>query len=324
MTDQIPHNAQKHVVIGAGPAGRATATHLKNLEHQVVLISRSGSGPTIHGVERVAVDATDAQALVRAVDGAEVMYNCMNPTSYARWATEWPPIHAALMHTAQVTGAVLVTLSNLYMYGPQRDASPITPESPEDPQDDKGRIRARMDCETLQAHQDGTLRAVVVRASDFLGPDIGAKGHGTRNIPAIAHGRRAYVLGRTDQPHSWTYIDDAAATLATVATSPETHGRVWFAPTNAPVTQRELADQIAAVLQVPSPKISSLPLGLMKVMGIASPLIREISSIAYQFKGPWVIDSSATSQAVGGYPTGWNTVVRRSARGNVDEASEFS
>lgn len=318
MTDQIPHNAQKHVVLGAGPAGRATAAYLSLQNHAVILASRSGSGPALTGVKRVAVDATDAQALVRLVDGAEAMYNCMNPTSYARWATEWPPIHAALMHTAQVTGAVLVTLSNLYMYGPQRDASPMTPGSPEDPQDEKGRIRARMDREALRAHQDGTLRAVVVRASDFLGPGIGENGHGTRNVPAIAHGRRAYILGSADQPHSWTDIDDVAATLATVATSPETHGRVWFAPTNAPVTQRELANQIAAVLEVPEPSISKLPLGLMKVMGIASPLIREISSIGYQFKWPWVIDSSATSQALGVYPTDWNSVVRRSAQGNVD------
>ena len=323
MTNHIPDNQQKHVVIGAGPAGRATAAHLRNLDHQVVLLSRSGSGPTLHGVERLAVDATDAQALVRAVDGADAMYNCINPTSYARWATEWPPIHAALMHTAKVTGAVLVTLSNLYMYGPQRDASPITPESPEYPQDEKGRIRAKMDRETLQAHREGTLRAVVVRASDFLGPGIGDNGHGTRNIPAIANGRRAYVLGSTDQPHSWTYIEDVAATLAAVAATDETHGRVWFVPTNAPVTQRELANQIAESLQAPEPTLSKLPLGLMKVMGIASPLIREIASIAYQFTGPWVIDSSETAQALGIRPTDWNTVVRRSAEGNVDGLPSF-
>ena len=42
------------------------------------------------------------------------------------------------------------------------------------------------------------------------------------------------------------------------------------------------------------------------------------NSIAYQFKGPWVIDSSATSQALGVYPTDWNSVVRRSAQGNAD------
>src|SRR5699024_2125448 len=129
---------------------------------------------------------------------------------------------------------------------------------------------------------------------------------------------RAYVLGSTDKPHSWTYIEDVAATLAAVAATDETHGRVWFVPTNAPVTQRALADQIAESLQAREPTISKLPLVHMKVMRIASPLIREISSIAYQFKGPWVIDSAATTQALGVYPTDWTSVVRRSAQGNVD------
>lgn len=280
MTDHIPNNEQKHVVIGAGPAGRATATHLKNLDHEVVLISRSGSGPTLHGVERLAVNATDAQALVRAVDGADAMYNCINPTSYARWATEWPPIHAALMHTAKVTGAVLVTLSNLYMYGPQRDASPITPESPENPQDEKGRIRAKMDRETLQAHREGTLRAVVVRASDFLGPRIGDNSHGTRNIPAIAHGRRAMFSG---------------------------------------VPINRILGPISKILPQPWLRWPQMT----QLMGIASPLIREISSIAYQFKGPWVIDSSEATQALGLRATDWNTVVRRSAEGNVDALPSF-
>lgn len=58
-------------------------------------------------------------------------------------------------------------------------------------------------------------------------------------------------------------------------------------------------------------------------MGIASPLIREISSIAYQFKGPWVIDSSEATQALGLRATDWNTVVRRSAEGNVDALPSF-
>lgn len=317
MPDQTPRSSQKHVVIGAGPAGRATAAHLELQGYSVVLASRSGAGPVVNGVERIAVDATDAQALTRVVDGAVAMYNCMNPSSYTHWAAEWPPLHAALMHTAQTTGAVLVTLSNLYMYGPLNAGRPLTPDSAEAPQDQKGQIRAQMDRETLEAHRDGTLRAVIVRASDFLGAGIGDNGHGTRNVPAIAQGRRVYLLGSADQPHSWTAIDDVAATLASVANRPATHGQVWFAPTNPPKTQRELAVQTAEVLNAPAPRIARLPVGLMKVMGLASPMLRELASIAYQFTGPWIIDSSATTQKLGIYPTAWEAVVRHSARGNA-------
>lgn len=320
MTQPASPNGTKHVVLGAGPAGRATAAYLhQQLGHRVMLASRSGVGPAIEGVERVSVDASDAAALTELVEGAEAMYNCMNPSSYTVWASQWPPLHEALMHTAKATGAVLVTLSNLYMYGPLGSRPAITPDSPENPQDLKGSLRGQMDRETLQAHADGTLRAVVVRASDYIGPEVGANGHATRNIPALAAGRRAWVVGSADQPHSWTYINDVAATLATVANRPDTHGRVWFAPTNPPVTQRELAIASAQVLDAPSPKISEMPRGVMKALGFISPMIRELMTISYQFTGRWVIDSSATTEALGLVPTDWDTVVTRSAHGNTKD-----
>lgn len=73
--------------------------------------------------------------------------------------------------------------------------------------------------------------------------------------------------------------------------------------------------------EVPEPTISKLPLMLMKLMGMASPLIREISSIAYQFQGPWVIDSSETTQALGLRPTVWHSVLLRTVRGDPDRLS---
>ena len=321
MTFQTPSSTAKHVIVGAGPAGRATARHLQAQGHHVILASRSGTGPEVAGVQRVRVDATDGRALSAVGDGAAAMYNCMNPTAYTRWAQEWPPLHSALMHAAQTTGAVLVTLSNLYMYGPMRQNAPITPNTLEDPQDTKGEIRARMDRDTLQAHQHGTLRAVVVRASDFIGPDIGANGHATRNIPTIAAGRTVRVIGSADQPHSWTNIDDVAATLATVAMRDDAHGRVWFAPTNPPLTQRELTADLARVLNRPTPKVSAMPQSLLKLLAKVSPMMREIHSISYQFTGPWVIDSSATTQALDLHPTDWEKVIQQAAHGNLPESA---
>ena len=55
------------------------------------------------------VDATDADALTAAVQGADVLYNCANPT-YRRWPTDWPPLWPSLLDAAARTGAVLVTV----------------------------------------------------------------------------------------------------------------------------------------------------------------------------------------------------------------------
>ena len=317
MTNFPPSTGPLHVVLGAGPAGRATATYLQRQGIRVILASRSGTGPSIEGVERARVDATDAAALTDLIEDAEAVYNCMNPASYTDWASQWPPIHKALMQAAQATDAVLVTMSNLYMYGPLERYEAITPNTPENPQDLKGTLRGQMDRETLQAHAEGRLRAVVVRASDYIGPDVGANGHATRNMPALRKGRRAWVLGSADQPHSWTAINDAAKTLATVAQRPDTHGRVWFVPTNPPVTQRELAAASAEALQAPPAKVSTMPLGLRRVISRVNPMVREIRAISYQFSGPWVIDSSATTQTLGIAPTSWETLVYQSAHGNA-------
>lgn len=321
MTIPPPSAATKHVVIGAGPAGRATAKYLQAQGHHVILASRTGTGPEVAGVHRVQLDATDSNALTALVDGAAAMYNCMNPTAYTRWAQEWPPLHQALMHTARATGAVLVTLSNLYMYGPMRHHAPPTPDTAEEPQDTKGDIRGRMDRETLQAHQSGALQAVVVRASDFIGPELGDNGHATRNIPTIATGRTVRVIGSADQPHSWTNIDDVAATLATVAARDDAHGRIWFAPTNPPVTQRELTGDLARALNQPVPKVTAMPQRMLKLLAKVSPMLRELHSISYQFANPWVIDSSATTQALGLHPTDWETIIQQAAHGNLPQSS---
>ena len=55
--------------------------------------------------------------MARLAEGAAVIYNCVNPP-YHRWPADWPPIAASVLGAAERSGAVLVTLSNLYGYGP--------------------------------------------------------------------------------------------------------------------------------------------------------------------------------------------------------------
>ena len=117
----------KFVVVGAGPTGSGVAEQLADAGHETVVVTRSGSGPVIEGVRRVAADASDAEALSRLARGASAVFNCANPP-YHRWPTDWPPLANALLAAAEETGATLVTLGNLYPYGPP--AAPMTPHDP--------------------------------------------------------------------------------------------------------------------------------------------------------------------------------------------------
>ncbi|GAG43729.1 unnamed protein product, partial [marine sediment metagenome] len=122
--------------------------------HRVRVLSRSGATSTDR-VEHRRVDAADAAAVTDATTGAAALYNAVNP-AYHRWTTDWPPVAAALLAAAERTGAVLVAMSNLYVYG--RPTGPMTPESPLAATDAKGRVRVAMWREALAAHEAGRIR----------------------------------------------------------------------------------------------------------------------------------------------------------------------
>ena len=233
-----------HVIVGKGPVGMTTAAELVARGHEVRVLSRSGGQSTAE-VEHRQVDATDAEALTAAARGAAALYNAVNP-AYHRWATDWPPVAAALLAAAERTGAVLVTMSNLYGYG--RPSGPMTPETPLAATDVKGRVRIRMWTDALAAHEAGRVRVTEARAADFVGPQVPADhSHLTRQLPALRRGRRAWVIGDPDVPRSWAYLPDVAATLATLGTDERALGRAWHVPSTPPRSQRQALADLAAV-----------------------------------------------------------------------------
>jgi nucleoside-diphosphate-sugar epimerase len=299
----------KYVIIGAGAVGSLVAEQLSAGGHQESLVSRSGSGPARPGVSQVAADASDATAISALASGCDAIFNCANP-AYHRWLTDWPPIANALLAAAERSGAVLVTLSNLYAYG--EVTGPISPTMPLSSTLPKAQVRARMWTDALAAHQAGRIRATEVRASDFVGPR--AQSHlGDRVVPRLAEHKGCQVLGSADQPHSWTYVGDVATTLIACAQNPAAWGRAWHVPTNTARTQRQAIDDLADAMGVAHVKVSTVPSVALKVMGLFNPLMRELPKTMYQFTAPFVIDDTATRTELGLEPTPWPEVLRATA-----------
>jgi nucleoside-diphosphate-sugar epimerase len=298
-----------HVIVGKGPVGTTTAERLADDGHQVRVLSRSG-GRSTERIEHRQVDATDAEALTAAARGAAALYNAVNP-AYTRWATDWPPVAAAMLAAAERTGAVLVTMGNLYGYG--RPAGPMTPDSPLAATDTKGQVRARMWAEMHAAHQAGRVRVTEARAADFVGPQVpGDHSHLTRQLPALRAGRRAWVVGDPDVPRGWSYLPDVAATLVVLATDDRALGRAWHVPSTIR-SQREAVTDLATALGLDAPKVSGMPWPVLRAVGVAVPFLREVVAVRHQFDQPYVIDASATTATFGLEPTPWDDVVRATA-----------
>jgi len=293
-----------HVVVGAGPIGRATALLLAEAGHHVRVVTRSGSGPEHIGIEHVAADASDAQQLCTLSVGGIAIYNAANPP-YHRWQELWPPMAAAMLGAAEANGAVLATVSNLYAYGPVD--KPLTESMPLASTETKSRVRAQMWADALVAHQAGRVRVVEVRASDYVG--AGAQSHLNRAAAPLVAGRTVRVLGSADQSHTWTYTGDTARLLVAAAADPTAHGRAWHVPSNPPRTQRQAVADMAEIAGLPMVKVTTLPTWLLRVGGVAVPMLREVVPMLYQFTRPFVLDDSAARAHFGLEPTPWSQVL---------------
>ncbi|GHE11140.1 NAD-dependent epimerase/dehydratase family protein [Klenkia taihuensis] len=296
-----------HVVVGKGPVGTAVAEELVRAGHRVRVLSRSG-GTSTADVEHRAVDAADADALTAAAGGADALVNAVNP-AYDRWATDWPPMAAAMLDAATRTGAALVAMGNLYVHG--RPAGPMTAASPLAATDTKGRVRARVWTDMLAAHEAGRVRVVEARASDFVGPTVPVtQSHVTRQLATLRAGRRAWVIGDPDVLHSWAYLPDVGRVLAALATTPATWGRPWVVPSTGARSQRRVLTDLAAAMGARPARVSGLPWPVVRAVGVLSPQMREIAAIRHQWDADFVVDGSETVQALGIEPTPWDEVCR--------------
>ncbi|WP_285105429.1 NAD-dependent epimerase/dehydratase family protein [Promicromonospora sp. MEB111] len=300
-----------HLIIGAGPIGRHVAALLAERGSRVTVVSRSGRTTGIDGVEHLALDASDADALSRAAEGADYLYNCANPADYTQWEQVWPPLASSLLAAAERSGAVYGITGTLYPYGPVD--VPISEDLPEAATDHKGLLRARMWADAKAAHEAGRIRAVEIRGSDYMGRGVGGNGHISRLVPSALRGKRALMMGRTDQPHTFTDVADAARTLVAAAEDPGAHGRVWHVPSNAPVTQAQALTDVLASVGRPPVKISALRGAGLAAAALAVPFMREMREIIYQWERPYVLDDAAARDRFGITPTPWEEVCRRTA-----------
>ncbi|MEJ1098737.1 MULTISPECIES: NAD-dependent epimerase/dehydratase family protein [unclassified Pseudoxanthomonas] len=282
------------VVIGAGATGRAVARQLAEAGEQVKLVTRNGSGADAPLIDRIALDAADADGLVRVVDGARTLFNCAMPR-YDRWPQEFPALAAGMLEVAERAGVDYVMLGNVYGYGPVSGA--VLEDHPLSPTSVKGRIRAKIWEDALHAHTAGRVRATEVRASDFLG-------HGAYSIynlmvtPNVLAGSPAYYPGDLDVAHSWTYTEDAARALIAASRSDAAWGKSWHVPPCANISVRELTGQLAEMANAPSPQLIRMTAKDVVEMGRSDSIMAEVEEMLYLFEQPFEMSAAATASVL--------------------------
>ena len=173
-------------------------------------------------------DLVDVDAATAAAEGARVVYQCLN-APYTKWPKLFPPLQRSSLTAAERSGARLVTLENVYGYGPT-GGHPMTEDHPLGATTVKGRARAAMTRELLGAAKSGRVRIAIGRASDFFGVGVTQSTLGERVFANAVADKRADFIGDPTLLHTYSYVPDIAAELATLGTDERAIGQVWSAP----------------------------------------------------------------------------------------------
>jgi nucleoside-diphosphate-sugar epimerase len=297
-----------HVVFGTGPVGQAIVRALLARGHQVRAVNRGGRAELPPEVELIAGDAGDPAFATRASDGAGVIYNALNPL-YHQWPRLFPRLQQGVLTAATDNGARLVAIENLYGYGPA-GGQPFTEDRPLAATTRKGRTRAAMTRDLLDAHRRGIVQVAIGRASDFFGPGVRDSAMGERVFAAALAGRRVQVAGDPDLPHTYTYVEDIGHALVTLGEHEEAFGQVWHIPSPETVSTRQFVERIAiaAGTRARTQRVPSLAL---RSVGLFNPAVRELVEMLYEFEESFIVDHQKYAQAFEHQATPLDEAIRR-------------
>ena len=289
--------SQLHVVFGVGQVGHTLVGQLAAQDLAVRAVSRNRPADLPDRVDWRGADASDPTAAAAAAEGASVVYQCLN-APYTDWPARFPPLQRGVVSAAEQTGALLVSLENLYGYGATA-GQPMTEDLPLAATTVKGRTRAAMTQELLEAAGAGRVQIAIGRASDFFGAGITTGTTlGERVFANALAGKRADFIGNPDLPHTYSYVPDIATGLATLGTDARASGGVWHLPGPETVTTRQLLDLLAADVGHPV-RVRNLPMLAVRALGLFNPLLRELVEMSYEFDQPFVLDTTKFESTFG-------------------------
>ncbi|CRK85208.1 SDR family oxidoreductase [Neobacillus massiliamazoniensis] len=281
-------NKNTHVIFGTGPLGMALLRELKLRGVQDIrMVNRSGQLPGDDKVQVIRGDASQGSDAIEICKDASVVYHCAQP-GYLNWPKQFPALTKGILEGAAAANAKLIYADNLYMYG--RVNTPLKESLPYRAEGEKGKTRARMAEELMNAHKIGKVRVAIGRASDFYGPGVLKQSFmGERVFGFALSGKSVDVLGNVDVPHTYTYIDDFARGLATLGQEDRALGEVWHIPSADTITTRQLLQLLFDELGSDC-KVRTSSRGVVSILSLFHPMMKEIKEIFYEFERPFVVD----------------------------------
>jgi nucleoside-diphosphate-sugar epimerase len=187
-------------------------------------------------------------------------------------------------------------IGTVYPYGRPR-SNPVREDHPREPHIFKGRMRKAQEDLLLDAHAAGRIKGAVLRLPDFYGPEVDKSYlHGA--IVAATQGGPANMIGPLDQPHEFVFVPDVGPVVFRLVETPGAWGHVWHLAGAGATTQQALVDEIARQSGRPL-KLRVAGRGMLRLIGLFNPMMREMVEMHYLLTEPVIMDDSALQKLIG-------------------------
>jgi nucleoside-diphosphate-sugar epimerase len=266
------------------------AKALKNFTDDIRLVSRHPK--KVNETDQLfPADLTDREQLFKAVEGSEIVYLTIGfEYNTTVWQKLWPPLMQNVIDACIANKAKLVFFDNVYSVGGDF-VSHITEESPVYPTSKKGEIRAQIDLMLFDLMKTGKIKAIIARAPDFYGIDIGKSILMSLIYKNLASGKKAQWMFNAKVKHSYIYTSDAGKATALLGNTPDAYNQIWNLPTDRKSLTAEQWINLFAKEMGKNNNYKLIPAWKVRLSGAFVPFLKELFEMRYQFDRDYFFDS---------------------------------
>ena len=267
-------------VVGAtGPTGIALANELRKTTAAVRVVARDMERlarlfPEA-SIEKRQADILDAGAALRAIDGCELVYDCIGLPGDKMHLH--PVTAKRLVGALRQTKARCVHVSSYWAYYPQvrSEMDERHPRRGGPPW-----VRYRRKAEDILSEAG----AAILHLPDFYGPQVHVSTL-QNALNEAASGKTVNWIGAADVEREYVFVPDAMHIAAAIGRRDEAFGEHWCLPGSGPLSGRQAADIASRQLRRPV-KLRTAGLTMLRLVALFNKELRGFLQVAPNYVKP--------------------------------------
>ena len=287
----------------SGVIGTELAKSLTQYTDKIRLVSRNPKRVNPND-QLVIADLTNAQQVLSAVEGSEVVYLTAGiQYKISEWQKQWPVIMKNVIDACKTHKSKLVFFDNVYTYGLVKGW--MKEDTLVNPVSKKGEVRAQIAQMIMSEVERGNLDAIIARAADFYGPNTPLSFATVTVFHNLKKGKKAQWFLDANKKHSMTFTPDAGKATALLGNTKTAYNQIWHLPTDKNALTGKEFIEIAAKEFGVKPEYVVLKKWMIQLVGVFIPVVKESIEMLYQNEYDYLFDSSKFEKAFNFVPTSY-------------------